>query len=301
MRIVFFGTPDFAADVLQAIVADGTHQIVAVVSKPDKPQGRSQKVLPTAVKQKHAQLLPDVPLFQPKKASAPEFIETLKQFAADAFVVVAYGEIVNRSLLQVPKYGCFNIHASLLPLYRGAAPIQRALLDGVLETGVTIIKMDEGMDTGDIALQRSLLVPLEMNVGELFEALSALGGESIIAVMNSLEKRELQLQKQDHAQATFAQKLKKEEFQLDWSQAALTIHNQVRALSPSPGAWCVVEIRGETKRLKILKTSLSIINSDWSVQTGSGKIALVTVQLEGRPVLSASEFLKGYATEISFK
>jgi methionyl-tRNA formyltransferase len=295
MRIVFFGTPDFAAKILEAIVQDGSHEILAVVSKPDKPQGRSQKLMPTAVKEMHAKYLPSIPLFQPKRASDLEFVKTLKALCADVFVVVAYGEIVTKAILETPLYGCFNIHASLLPLYRGAAPIQRSLLDGAKETGITIIKMDEGMDTGDIAYQGSMQVPSNMNAGELFLGLQSMGASAILEVLNQLQDRSISLCRQEHDRATVAPKLKKEEFLINWKESAYSIHNKVRALSPFPGAFCHVEIRGELKRLKILKTALEVDSEEWVIQTGKGKIALLHVQLEGRPAMPAAQFLRGYA------
>ncbi len=292
MRVVFFGTPEFAATVLQAIFSEC--EIVAIVTRPDTPQGRSQKLQPPAVKQKATEILPHIPLLQPLKCSTPEQIEILKSYDADLFIVVAYGEILSQALLDVPKLGCINLHASLLPYYRGAAPIQRCLMAGEKETGVSIIRMVRKMDAGDVLHMEKMTVPSDMTGGELEQALSVIGSRALIKVIHDFQSDQIVSEEQEHAKATFADKLTTADGHIDWSRPANEIYNRIRALSPTPGAWCEVLFRGQKRRLKILRATLDSQGSiTISVPCGDGTLHILQLQLEGKAVMSAADFLRG--------
>ena len=296
MRIVFFGTPTFAETILNTLI-DHKIDIVAVVTRPDKPKGRSKKLKPPPVKACAQKRLPAVPLHQPTKASTPEFAETLKALNADLFVVVAYGEIIKQFLLDIPPLGCINVHFSLLPKYRGAAPMQHALLHGDVKTGVTIIKMVMAMDAGPILAQAEMDVSLDLQCGELAEKLCAMGGELLLNVIKNIKTITPTIQ--DESQVTLAPKIKPEHAKIDWSQSALSIHNQVRALNPAPGAWTTVELNGETKRLKILRSKPLSENIEaydkqgWIVSCGEGSLQLLEIQLEGKKPMLAKAFMAG--------
>ncbi len=295
MSIIYFGTPLFAAEVLDFLIESGV-EVLAVVTKPDKPRGRSGKPLFSAVKQLATEKHPTIPLYQPDKASNPSFEEEMARYGADLFVVVAYGEIMKQPLLDLPKQGCINLHASLLPKYRGAAPIQFALLDGAKETGVTIIEMVLKMDAGPILAQEKIPISKEMNSGELEEALCSLGKKTLLRVIKNYPKQKIE---QDPAEATYVQKITPDMAAIDWKKSAEVLHNQIRAFSPRPGAWCEVDIGGQTKRLKIFKAEVAaedkeIFSKDkWIVSCGEGALSLLEVQLEGKKRLSIGEFAQG--------
>ncbi|MCH9627611.1 MAG: Methionyl-tRNA formyltransferase [Chlamydiales bacterium] len=301
MRVVFFGTPDFAASILTYLIQQPV-EIVAVVSRPDKAKGRSKTLRPTAVKrvaEAHG-----LPVFQPKKASDPEFAELLKTFKADLFVVAAYAEILRENILEIPPLGCLNVHGSLLPKYRGAAPVQRALMAGEKETGVSIMKMVLEMDAGDVYSMTKIPISLEMTAGALFEVMAEKGACALWKVMQQVEQGKAQAVPQDHSRATFTKKVKPEEGRVVWSGSALDIHNQIRGLTPNPGGWCFVEVRGVQKRLKLLKTRPQLEFSGQPgerasgegqliVCCGEGALELLEVQLEGKKALAADVFLRG--------
>jgi methionyl-tRNA formyltransferase len=305
MKIVFFGTSPFAARVLASLF-ETAHEILAVVTRPDRPQGRSLHMLPPAVKETSLRLRPTLPVFQPEKASTLEFAEILKAFQADLFVVVAYGEIIKQQILDIPKIGCINIHASILPHYRGAAPMQRALMDGVKEAGVTIMEMVLQMDAGDMIAVATIPVPEEMTFGELEEKLCALSCQTLINVLDDFVQGNVKKIPQNHEQATLARKIAPEEEEISWNHPAENIHNQIRALSPRPGAWCKITIGNECKRLKIKRsqivdrvqknipgTLLSSGKQGWIVGCAEGSLQLLEVQLEGKKAMKAEEFFNG--------
>ena len=304
MKIIFFGTPEFAAEHLKALVEAGI-EILAVVTKPDKPQGRSLKVQPAAVKAMAEKIAPHIPVFQPEKCSSPEFIEVLKQFPADLYVVVAYGEIIKQPVIDLPPLGCINVHASLLPYYRGAAPMQRVLMNGETETGITIIQLVLKMDAGDVLYKRALPIPEAMTFPELEAALCTLGCECMLKVIDDFKRGAIQKEPQEHEKATFAKKIETAECQIDWKRPAQEIHNLVRAVIPSPGAFCFVKVRGEQKRLKILKSKriestsktpgelISISKNEVAVACGRDALQLLEVQLEGSKAMPAGQFLSG--------
>ena len=305
MKIVFFGTPEFAAKVLDALLR---HQfnIAAVVTKPDRPKGRSGVPVPGPVKS--LALLNRIPLYQPEIVSAPEFSPILQAYDADVFVVVAFGEIIKQHLLDMPKSGCINVHASLLPKYRGAAPIQRCIIDGEKESGVTIMHMVKKMDAGDMIETVTVPIGPEMTFGELEDELCAKGTDLLIKVLRDFQEGRINRVPQDHSKATLAPKIELEDCQILWTADAQSIHNLVRGVNPHPVAWCLVEARGQAKRLKVLKTKVmagisgtpgSILSAGKELIVACGKDALklVEIQLEGKKPMPAEEFLRGFTID----
>lgn len=300
MKIIYFGTPPFAAEILKFLLENGV-EVLAVVTKPDRPRGRSGTPVFSAVKELAAKDYPAIPLYQPDKASTHVFEEQLRRFGADLFVVVAYGEIMKQELLDLPKKGCINLHASLLPKYRGAAPIQFALLDGAKESGVTVIEMVAKMDAGDILAQEKIPIPKDMDSAELEEKLCHLGKETLLRVIQNFTHYSIQKKTQDPKSVTYVQKINPSMAKIDWNQDAETIHNQIRAFSPRPGAWTEVEINGRPKRLKIYSSavvggdgkvgaSLIFSRKEWIVACGKGALSLQEVQLEGKKRLCFADF-----------
>ena len=234
MRIVFMGTPDFAVPTLTALI-EGGHEVVAVVTQPDKPKGRGKAVLMTPVKEKAIEY--EIPVYQPVKVRDPEFVELLKTMAPDAIVVVAFGQILPKSILDLPKYGCVNVHASLLPKYRGAAPIQWAVIDGEKESGVTTMMMDVGLDTGDMLEQKAIPLDEKETGGSLFDKLSALGGSMILSTLKGLENGTITRTPQGESGTSYAKMLTKEMGHIDWTKDAVSIERLVRGLNPWPSAY----------------------------------------------------------------
>jgi methionyl-tRNA formyltransferase len=306
MRVVFFGTPLIAAHVLEYLLQQGVN-VVAVISKPDRPKGRSGTPVSTPVKEITQLLRPDLPVHQPELVSAPEFADVLKVYEADLFVVVAYGEIIKKHLLEMPRRGCINLHVSLLPKYRGAAPIQRCLLAGERETGVTIMHMVRQMDAGDIIQQVVVPIGPETTFGELEQTLCEVGKQALLDVICAFETGEPPRTPQDHAQATLAPKLELEDCEIQWTKPAQELHNLVRGVNPYPGAWCYVMVRGEKKRLKISRTRVvqsgeaepgTVLNLDQMkgnliIATGKGALELLEVQLEGKKSMTSEELTRG--------
>ncbi len=304
MRIVFFGTSSFAARILIKLIADKT-EISAVVTRQDKPSGRHLHTHFSPVKETLLQIAPSTPLFQPEKASAPEFALELEGLKADLFVVVAYGEILRENILKLPTLGCINVHPSLLPKYRGAAPIQRTLMQGDPKTGVCIIEMSKEMDAGAILAKEEIDLPPDMCFGELEPILCDLGAKLVLNVVHQYEEGRVVKAPQDHTQATFAPKITPLDERIDWSRPALSIHNQIRALSPSPGAWTDIQIGGTVKRLKIkkslplsadpspAKTFLQFNKEGWIISCGEGALRLLEIQLEGKRAMSVADFMQG--------
>lgn len=302
MRVVFFGTPQFSADVLTFLLEHQVN-IVGVITKPDKPQGRSKSLVPTPVKQ--VAIKYQLPFFQPPIVSAPEFAPNLEKWNADLFVVVAYGEIIKQHLLDMPALGCINLHTSLLPKYRGAAPIQHAIMHGEKVTGVTIMHMDKKMDAGDIIKQvqfpigpDELLLEVQQN---MFEA----GSKALLQVIKDFENGQVSEHPQDHTKATLAPKVELEHCEIVWDKPASMLHNLIRAVTPEPGAWCWIWVRGEKKRLKIFRSKvvdnhvdkpgviLQFDKNGFVISTGTGALSLLQLQLEGKKMMSSEEFVRG--------
>jgi methionyl-tRNA formyltransferase len=308
MKVVFFGTPEFSAEVLSYLIKNGI-QVVAVITKPDRPKGRSGTPVPTPVKIVAESLNPPIPYYQPAIVSAPEFADVLPKYDADLFVVVAYGEIIKQHLLDMPKLGCINVHTSLLPKYRGAAPIQRSIIDGELVTGVTVMHMVKKMDAGDIIKQ--VEVPIEPNASfpEIESSLCKAGCEALLQVMHDFEKGQTVGIPQNHEFATLAPKIELEDCEIVWSKPAQALHNLVRGVFPEPGAWCYVTVKGQKKRLKINATRvisdkfgapgeiLGYGKQGLIVACGSGSLNIVDLQLEGKKAMPAEELMRGIPRE----
>ncbi len=308
MKVVFFGTPPFAAKLLKALFNKGI-SVVAIITKPDKPQGRSKKLLFPAVKETALAHFPHLPLFQPEIVSAPEFIPTLAGFNADLFVVVAYGEIIKQHLLDLPRLGCINVHASILPKYRGAAPIQRAIINNEMETGITIMQMVRKMDAGDIIRIAKVPIGKDTTYGELEEELCEASVEPLLAVLQEYQKGIIpDHHPQDPSEVTFAPKIELEDCQIDWNRPAKELHCLIRGVNPEPGAWCYVTIKGEKKRLRIILTTLiedtsglvkpagTLLKYDKTgiiIACGNQALQLLELQLEGKRCMNAKEFACG--------
>jgi methionyl-tRNA formyltransferase len=306
LRVVFFGTSEFAVGILKTLLDNGV-DVVAVVTKEDKPKGRSGKPSPCPVGRWVTEGTYDI--HQPAKASSPEFAERLLGYQADLFIVVAYGEILRQRILDIPLKGCINVHASLLPKYRGAAPIQRAIMNGDAETGISIMYMTAKMDAGDVIAQKSVLIAEEATYQDLEEGLCLAGSEAIIEEVRAIKEGTVSRQPQDLSNVTFANKILPEDCHIDWSQSARDVHNQVRALYPKPAAWCEVYVRGSKKRMKILKTKiveeqagsvkeiLSYNKHGIVVACGAQALDILELQLEGKKKLLVQEFVQGLARQ----
>ncbi|HEV8051649.1 MAG TPA: methionyl-tRNA formyltransferase [Parachlamydiaceae bacterium] len=309
MKIVYFGTPNFAAEALSFLLKHGV-DVVAVVTKPDKAQGRSSKLIPTPVKCVAENFDPPIPVYQPETVSAAEYAPILEAYQADLFVVVAYGEIIKQHLLDMPKAGCINVHASLLPTYRGAAPIQRCIINGEKETGITIMHMARKMDAGDIISMEKVVIGQDMTYGELEAELCHVGSEMLLKTIRGFERGEVQRTVQDHSLATFAPKIEIEDCRIDWNRPAAEIHNLVRGVNPHPGAWCQVIVKGQNKRLRVIATKVvpeladvqpgQIVSSTKEglfIGCGKGVINLIKVQLEGKKPMAAEELMRGLSVD----
>lgn len=307
MKIVFFGTPHFAAKILDYLCKQGVN-VAAVVSKPDKPKGRSNKPVPTPVRLVAEER--GLPLLQPEKVSTEECAEQLRRYDADLFVVVAYGEIISQSILDIPRLACINIHASLLPKYRGAAPIQTAIIEGEEETGITIIHMARKMDAGDIIKAEKVAIAPNETCGDLEVKLCELACRLVFDVIQDFAQGVEERTPQDESMVTFAPKIELEDCEIDWLWSAQDIHNLIRGVNPYPGAWCFAYFKGEEKRLKIfgsevlkgeslpkalLEPGELLIDSKRGVIVGcgDGALSLQSLQLEGKKVMSGKEFASG--------
>ena len=300
MRIVFMGTPDFSVPVLEALVQEG-HEVVQVVTQPDKPKGRGKSVLMTPVKEKALAL--GLPVWQPERIRRPEAVEQLKELAPDVIVVVAFGQILSRQVLDIPRLGCVNVHASLLPKYRGAAPIQWAILDGETCTGVTTMLMDEGIDTGDMLEKLEVPIAPDETGGSLHDKLSRAGAELIRSTLRRLEAGTLVPEPQTEEGTSYARMLTKTMGDIDWNMDAAAIERLIRGLNPWPSAY--THLDGRT--LKIWKAQVREGNPEGvcgqivetgrdsiSVKTGNGVLVLQEVQLEGKKRMDAGAFLRGF-------
>lgn len=308
MKVVYFGTPQFAANTLEYLLKNGIN-IVAVVTKPDRPKGRSAVPQPTPVKVLAQAQNPPIPVFQPDLVSSLEFAPTLSAFHADLFVVVAYGEIIKQHLLDMPRLGCINLHASLLPKYRGAAPIQRSIMDGESETGVTIMHMVKKMDAGDIIKTVKTPIGSNMTYGQLEPILCEIGSQALLEVIRDFDKNIFHRTPQDHSLATLAPKIELEECEILWQKNANDIHNLVRGVNPHPGAWCQVKIKDKVLRLKIFKTTveqdlhgipgeiLRYNSQEFIVACGEGALQLMEVQLEGKKMMPSVDLIRGINKE----
>jgi methionyl-tRNA formyltransferase len=306
VKLVFFGTPDFAVPSLESLVRS-RHDLAAVVTQPDRPKGRGLKTVPSPVKRvarKHG-----LDILQPERASTPEFVQKIRSIAPDLVVVVAYGEILGRELLEVPKHGAVNLHASLLPKYRGSAPIQAAILNGDDTTGVTVIRMDEGMDTGDILAQAEAPIGENDTAGTVHDTLARVGAEVLTETVDRIDAGTVTEQPQDHDLATYTNRLRKEDGVINWNMPTKKLHTFVRAMNP----WPLAHTRGGGFR--VWRTSVpsdrmeraepgTVVRADergLCVATPDGALRIEQIQVAGGTPMSASEFLRGHPLRVGEK
>ena len=299
MRVIFAGTPDFAASALAALIEAG-HEILVVLTQPDRPKGRGMKLTPSPVKT--LALQHNLPVWQPENLKDVSIQQQLRDLQADVMVVAAYGLLLPAAVLNIPEHGCLNIHASLLPRWRGAAPIQRAIEAGDVESGVCIMQMDVGLDTGDVLLSRNTPITDDTTAAQLHDALAVIGAEAIVEALAKLS--ELTAVPQPETGVTYAQKLSKADAEIDWALGAKQIHNKIRALNPVPGAWSslngqVIKVWASSV-LEMSSTAVggSIVGVDKqgiAVQTGEGVVLITELQASGSKRMAAAAFVAGHA------
>ena len=298
MRLIFMGTPDFAVPTLIALAAAG-HEVAAVYTRAPKPAGRGMELQVTPVEREARRL--GQPVFTPKTLKDEAAQAALRAHQADAAVVVAYGLILPKPILEAPRLGCFNVHASLLPRWRGAAPINRAIMAGDMESGVTIVQMDEGLDTGAMAMAERVPIQSDMTAGDLHDALARLGADLMPRALTAAERGTLALAPQPEQGVTTAAKISKEETRIDWHKPWRAVHNHIRGLSPFPGAW--FELGGV--RVKTLRSTEGegngapgrALDNQLTIACGDGAVRLVQVQRAGKQPMQADEFLRGTAVK----
>jgi methionyl-tRNA formyltransferase len=291
------GTPNFAVPTLVELVGGG-HDVVAVYTQPPRPAGRGLAPTPSPVAREAERL--KLPIFAPQTLKGEEAAAAMRAHGADAAVVVAYGLILPKAILDAFPLGCFNLHASLLPRWRGAAPIHRAIMAGDKETGVTVMKMDEGLDTGPIAMERRVPIGPDATTGDLHDHLARLGASVMAIALGALERGSLQLTAQAAAGATYAHKIDKNETHIDWSKPWQAVHNHCRGLSPFPGAWCEL---ADVGRVRILRTTKSdghgppgcVLDDKLTIACGEGAVRITELQRSGKQPMAAEEFLRGTA------
>lgn len=305
LRIVFMGTPDFAVPCLDAIVNDG-HEVLAVVTQPDRPKGRGKKLAPSPVKQ--AALNYNVDVLQPGKVKDPAFLQQLQELLPDVIVVVAFGQLLPKTILDLPRLGCINVHASLLPHYRGAAPIHWSVINGEKLTGVTTMYMDVGMDTGDMIIKAEVPIGPDETTGQLHDRLMQEGAKLLSQTLQLIEQGQAPRTPQNPDEATYASLLKREIEHVDWSLSANEVHNHIRGLYPWPGAYCLFQ----GKPLKLCKTRIvspvgknqqpgriaALTPDGIVVETGEGLIELLELQPESRQRMNAKDCANGYGLKI---
>ncbi len=291
------GTPDFSVPTLTELVVRG-HEVVAVYSQPPRPAGRGQ-----AERKSPVHLAAEgfgIPVFTPKNFKDAADRDVFAAHGADVAIVVAYGLLLPKAILEAPGYGCLNLHGSLLPRWRGAAPIQRAIMAGDTQTGAMVMQMDEGLDTGPIGLAEEIAIGPDMTAGELHDKMMRDGADLMGRALAALERETLTFTPQKEEGATYAKKIDKAEARIDWSQSAETVHNLIRGLSPFPGAWFELELQGKKTRVKALRARMArgdapagTVLDGLTIACGSGAVQLVTVQREGKGTMDADAFLRG--------
>ena len=298
LRLIFMGTPEFSVPTLLELVAHG-HEVAAVYTRAARPAGRGMKLQPSPVEIEARRL--GIPVLTPTALKTQEALDKFRAHNADAAVVVAYGMILPQAILDAPKYGCFNLHASLLPRWRGAAPINRAIMAGDSETGVMVMKMDAGLDTGDIAMAERMAITDAMTAADVHDALARLGGDLMSRAMGALERGKLQLTKQSSEGVTYATKIEKAEAWIDWNRPAPEVLRHIHGLSPFPGAWCEMPIEGGQVRVKILRCAMAdgsgapgeVLDDHLAVACKQGAIRILELQRAGKQPMKAEEFLRG--------
>lgn len=305
-KVVFMGTPDFAVGTLKALI-DSKYEVAAVFSQPDKPKGRGKALQMTPTKEVAVEA--GIPVYQPAKIREAQWLSVLEELAPDVIVVVAFGQIIPESILKLPKYGCINVHASLLPKYRGAAPIQWAVIDGEKESGVTTMQMDAGLDTGDMLLKETVALKEKETGGSLFDKLSEVGAQLLIKTLEALENGTVTAQKQPAESPTpYAAMLTKKQGEIDWNQDAKKIECLIRGLNPWPSAY--THYRGKTLKIWDAQvepedskekagfgTAVKVTKNDLVIQTANGLLSLKEVQPEGKKRMEVDAFLRGYPVE----
>jgi len=298
LKTVFMGTPEFAVGTLQGLIDAGVN-LIGVYTQPDRPKGRGKKMTPPPVKELAQEQ--NIPVFQPQKLRAPDAVAELQELAPDLIVVVAYGQILPQSVLDIPRFGCINVHASLLPKYRGAAPINKAIVDGETVTGITTMLMDAGLDTGDMLVKKTLEIGPDETAGELHDRLAVLGRETMEETLQQLLAGSLTPEKQQDAESTYAPMMKKEDGLVDWSLAAQEVHDRVRGLAPWPGAFTLLD--GEILKISQTETAegtgapgniLCAEVTGVTVACGDGAIRIGALQLPGKKMMNAADFLRGH-------
>lgn len=303
MKVIFMGTPEFSVGTLAAIVEAG-HEVVLAVTQPDKPKGRGKEMQHTPVKE--FALEHGIPVYQPERVKRPECIEELKTYKADVCVVVAFGQILPKEILEMTPYGCVNVHASLLPKYRGAAPIQWAVINGETVSGVTTMQMDEGLDTGDMLEKIEIPLRPKITGGELHDLLAEAGAKLCVQTLSKMEKGELHPEKQGDATTAYARMLDKKLGQIDWNSSALSIERLIRGLNPWPSAyttwrdktmkiWEADVVDGQTEQAP--GTIVEVTKKYFLVQTGEGLLRVNALQIPGKKRMETDAFLRGYQVE----
>jgi methionyl-tRNA formyltransferase len=298
LRLIFMGTPQFAVPTLLELVAHG-HEVAAVYTRAAKPAGRGMKLQLSPVEQEARQI--GIPVMTPATLKIAEALDEFRGYQADAAVVVAYGMILPQAILDAPKLGCFNLHASLLPRWRGAAPINRAIMAGDAETGVMVMKMDVGLDTGDVAIAERLAITDAMTASDLHDALAPLGGDLMARAMGALERGRLQLTPQSSEGVTYAAKITKGEARIDWNKPAHEVLRHLHGLSPFPGAWCEMPLEGTAQRVKILRCEIAdgsgnpgaVLDDRLKIACAQGALRIIELQRAGKQPMKADEFLRG--------
>lgn len=300
------GTPDFAVPTLKTLI--DKHNVVGVVTQPDKPKGRGKKMMSPPVKE--IAVDNNIPVFQPEKIRDEEFISELEKLDADVFVVVAYGQILSEKILNMPKYGCINVHASLLPKYRGAAPMQWAVINGEKTTGVTIMYMEKGLDTGDMIIKKEINIDREETYGSLHDKMAPLGAEALIEALDLIEKGNVTPQKQDDALSIYAKKIKKEFGEIDWNKNSNEILNLIRGLNPVPCAysfldgevfkiWNAEEFINKTNENQTAGTIICVLpKKGFAVKTGNSALLITEVQAKGGKKMNCSDYMRGHTIEV---
>jgi methionyl-tRNA formyltransferase len=297
MRVLFIGTGEIGLPVLRWLLESKEHELIAVVTQPDKPVGRAQRIEPPAIKAALAET--DIPVLQPPRIKAADAVAEIRALAPDVIVVMAYGQILPRAVLEIPRIACLNLHASLLPRHRGAAPIQAAIVAGDRETGITVMYMDEGLDTGEIMLQKCLKIAPDETGGSLHDRLAEIGPAALEEALAQLQAGTAPRIPQDSSAATYAPKLEREDGRIDWSEPAALIERKIRAFDPWPGAFAILRDEAGTERkLKIFRASVidscSADPANLVIPVRDGAARLEEVQLEGKRRMTVAEFLRGY-------
>lgn len=305
MNVVFMGTPDFAVEALKALISK--HKVLAVITQPDKQKGRGKKMMFPPVKE--CALENNIPVYQPEKVRDEEFCKVLEDFKADIFVVVAYGQILPENILNMPKYGCINVHGSLLPKYRGAGPIQWSIIDGEEKTGVTIMYMEKGLDCGDMILKKEIVIEDNETFETLHDKMALVGADALLEALELFEKGEVKAEKQDDSLSTYAPKITKETGHIDWSKSSKEIRNLIRGLNPTPCAytyygeevfkiWFAEEISDKEYKGQAGEIVEIINKKGFVVKTGDTALHITEIQAKGGKRMNTADYLRGHSIEI---